>query len=78
MPAKKLTKDDKLSRIFKSRRAELGLTQLVVAKHYGVKQSSVSTWENQSGRMSVDWFIDYCKYLKIPKDKVLEMIWGGD
>lgn len=76
MPAKKLTKNDRMHRLFKARRAELGITQTVVAKHYGVKQSSVSIWESQSSRMSVDWFIDYCKYLKIPKEKVLELIWG--
>ena len=75
MPAKKLTRQDRMKRMFKARRAELDLTQAVVAKHYGVAPNTVSVWEGRPDRMSLEWFLDYCKYLKIPKEKVMDIMW---
>ena len=42
MPAKKITADDVMSRVFKSARAEKGLTQAKIAKRLSMTQTAVS------------------------------------
>lgn len=65
MPAKKLTKADKINKIFKKARLDLGYTQGTAAKYFGVGQDLISKWECDYTRMRVDKFERYCKYLHL-------------
>lgn len=61
MPAKKITADDVMSRVFKSARAEKGLTQAKIAKRLSMTQTAVSRWERQFGTMNAEQIVAYCK-----------------
>lgn len=65
MPAKKLTKADKINKIFKKARIDLGYSQDTAAKHFGVGQDTISRWERDYTTMNVDKFERYCKYLRL-------------
>ena len=67
MPAKKLTKADRICKEF-----HLGYSQETTAKYFGVKQETVSKWENDYKRMSVDKFERYCRYLRLKPSDLLE------
>lgn len=63
MPAKKITADDVMSRVFKSARAEKGLTQAKIAKRLNMTQTAVSRWERQFGTMNAEQIVTYCKII---------------
>lgn len=73
MPAKKLTKADRINKEFKKARIDLGYSQETAAKHFGVKQDTVSKWEKDYTRMSVDKFERYCRYLRLKPSDLLEI-----
>lgn len=72
MPAKKITADDVMSRVFKSARAEKGLTQEKAAKRAGVTQSALSQREKQFGSMRVEEIYLYCKIIGINPAEVFD------
>ena len=72
MPAKKLTKADRICKEFQKARLDLGYSQETTAKYFGVKQETVSKWENDYKRMSVDKFERYCRYLRLKPSDLLE------
>lgn len=74
MPAIKVTKAEKLSRMFKSRRVEMGYTQHTVAKYFGVSQATIVSWEKNPLTLRVDTFLAYCQYLRIPKQNASEAL----
>ena len=53
MPAKKITRTDRITRRLKSAQAEKGLTQERVAKKMGVGTSTVSYWYRDINRLGV-------------------------
>lgn len=63
MPAKKITADDVMSRVFKSSRAKKGLTQAKIAKRLSMTQTAVSRWERQFGTMNAEQIVTYCKII---------------
>lgn len=63
MPAKKITADDVMSRVFKSARVEKGLTQAKIAKRLSMTQTAVSKWERQFGTMNAEQIVTYCKII---------------
>ena len=71
MPAKKITKSDKVKLIFKTAMCAQGLTQKKVAKKFGVTQCTISEWISNYGNMSVNNFELMCKFLSIDPAKVL-------
>ena len=73
MPAKKITKAERVSRAIKSARVERGLTQTAVAKRFNVKQTAVSLWERDYTRMSVGNFEMLCKILHIEPGEILSI-----
>lgn len=74
MPAINVTKAEKLSRMFKSRRVEMGYTQHTVAKHFNVSQTTIVNWEKNPLTLPVDTFLAYCQYLRIPKQTASEAL----
>ena len=72
MPAKKITTDDVMSRVFKSARAEKGLTQEKAAKRAGITQSALSQREKQFGSMQVSEIYSYCKIIGIDPAEVFD------
>lgn len=72
MPAKKITADDVMSRVFKSARAEKGLTQEKAAKRAGITQSALSQREKQFGSMRVGEIYSYCKIIGINPAEVFD------
>ena len=71
MRAKKLTKSDRVQKIFKKARIDCGYTQETVSKHFGVVPSAVSRWESDYRRMNVDLFERYCRYLHLDPAVIL-------
>ena len=72
MPAKKITADDVMSRVFKSARAEKGLTQEKAAKRAGITQSALSQREKQFGSMQANEIYLYCKIIGIDPADVFD------
>lgn len=63
MPAKKITADDVMSRVFKSARAKKGLPQAKIAKRLSMTQTAVSRWERQFGTMNAEQIVTYCRII---------------
>lgn len=74
MPAKKITADDVMSRVFKSARAEKGLTQAKIAKRLSMTQTAVSRWERQFGTMNAEQIVTYCKIIGANPEEILRSI----
>ena len=71
MPARIITKSDRVKRIFKSAMYAKGFTQEKLAKKLGVKQSTVSVWISDYRDMSVKNFELICKILGINASEIL-------
>lgn len=72
MPAKKLTKSDRVRRILKSAMCAQGLTQQKVAKRFKVSQGTISSWLSGYDHMNVGDFELLCRYLNLKPSEVLE------
>lgn len=70
MPAKKITANDVMSRVFKSARAEKGLTQAKIAKRLSMTQTAVSRWERQFGTMNAEQIVAYCKIIGASPEEI--------
>ena len=73
MPAKKVTRSDRVCRVFKSAQAAKGMTQADVAKRLGVDRSTISKWYNHADDMSVGNFRLLCRVLSIAPHDVLSI-----
>ena len=69
MPAKKITRSDRICRAFKAAQTAKGYTQADVAKRLKVQQATISRWYSHADEMSLGNFRLLCQVLSIsPKD----------
>lgn len=72
MPAKKVTRAEKVSRMFKAAQQSKGYTQVDVAKRMNVDRSTISSWYRHTDNMSVGNFRLLCQVLSVnPQDILL-------
>lgn len=73
MPAKKVTRSERVCRAFKSAQAAKGYTQEDVAKRLRVDRSTVSRWYNSPDEMSVGNFRLLCQVLALSPNDILSI-----
>lgn len=74
MPAKKVTRSERICRALKAAQNAKGYTQSDVAKKMGVKsQSIISQWYNNTGSMQVAKFERLCMVLDINPQDILSI-----
>lgn len=73
MPAKKVTRSEKMRRVLKAAQAAKGMTQNDVAKRMKVDRSTISKWYSHAGNMSVDEFCLLCQVLAISPQDILSI-----
>jgi len=73
MPAKKITRSERICRAFKSAQAAKGYTQEDVAKRLRVDRSTISRWYNSADEMSVGNFRLLCQVLTISPEDILSI-----
>lgn len=70
MPAKKITRNEKIRRKLKSAQVSKGMTQENVAKRMGVHKTTVGKWYSDINRLSVLDFEMLCKILEIDPSEI--------
>ncbi len=73
MPAKKVTRSDRICRAFKSAQTAKGYTQADVAKRLKVQQGTVSRWYNNADEMSLGNFRLLCQVLSVSPADILSI-----
>ena len=73
MPAKRVTRSDRICRAFKTAQAAKGYTQADVAKRLGVDRSTISRWYNAPDEMSIGNFRLLCQVLSIPPQDIFSI-----
>lgn len=73
MPAKKVTRSDRIRRMFKAAQAAKGYTQADVAKRLNVTQSTVSNWYKSPDRITVGDLRLLCQVLVISPSDVFDI-----
>ena len=74
MPAKKVTRSERICRALKAAQHAKGYTQSDVAKKMGIKsQSIVSQWYNDTGSMQVAKFERLCMVLDVNPQDILSI-----
>ena len=73
MPAKKITRAEKIKRRFKAAQAAKGWTQERVGKAMGVQGATVSKWYSDINKMGVLTFETLCTVLGIEPSEIHEI-----
>ncbi len=73
MPAKKVTRSDRMCRAFKTAQAAKGYTQADVAKRLSVQQATISRWYNNADEMSLGNFRLLCQVLSVSPQDILSI-----
>ncbi len=73
MPAKTVTRSNRIERAFKSAQAAKGFTQADVAKRLKVDQTTVSKWYRHADDMSVGKLRLLCQVLAISPQDILSI-----
>lgn len=71
MPAKKITRSQRICRALKAAQINKGYTQADIAKRLGVNRSTISRWYNCPDEMSVGKFRLLCAVLAIEPADIL-------
>ncbi len=73
MPAKKISRSEKICRALKSAQVSKGYTQADVAKRLSVDRSTVSRWYNNIDEVSLGNFRLLCLVLAISPNDILSI-----
>ena len=73
-----MTRNEKVKKMFKEKRKALGRNEKFYADLFNIKISSFRTMESNANKISIEWYVMYCKMLGISKEEAIEAIWEGN